>query len=68
MTRLEEIKTYWQANYGSALANGDIDFLLTAMKEKEEEIANLKCVMGNLLKQLDKRDMVEGMEGDDYNS
>jgi hypothetical protein len=37
---------------------------LAATKEKEEEIANLKCVMGNLLKQLDKRDMVEGMEGD----
>ena len=42
MTRLEEIKAYWKENYGSAIANGDVDFLLAALAEKEKECEGLK--------------------------
>ena len=42
MTRLEEIKAYWKENYGSAIANGDVDFLLAALAEKEKEIEGLR--------------------------
>jgi hypothetical protein len=41
MTRLEEIKAYWKENYGSAIANGDVDFLLAALAEKDKQIAIL---------------------------
>lgn len=36
MTRLEEIKKHWEENYGSSIANGDIDLLFTSLSEMEE--------------------------------
>jgi len=45
MTRLDEIRMYWMANYGCPLANGDIDFLLITIAEKNKRIKELEAIV-----------------------
>lgn len=50
MTRLKEIRAYWTENYGAAITNGDVDWLIAEVDRLSARVAELEGALQILRK------------------